>query len=94
MGLVDSITSGVVAGVVEEMWRSVRSVLIGATRCEDKCENTVLLETQGPCGIVRRCSDDTVTHDTSVQVKMSQETCTLSFFSGRRSVYRRMTQHW
>ena len=38
-----------------------------ADRCNDKCENTVLLETQGPCGIVRRCRDDTVTHDTSVQ---------------------------
>ena len=39
---------------------------IGATRCDDFCVNTVLLETQGPCGSVRRCSDDTVTHDTSV----------------------------
>ena len=45
---------------------------IGATRCDGKCGNTVLLETQGPCGGVRRCRDDTVTHDTSVQVKMSQ----------------------
>ena len=26
-------------------------------------------ETQGPCGSVRRCSDDTVTHDTHVQGK-------------------------
>ena len=45
---------------------------IGATRCDDKCANTVLLETQGPCGSVRKCSGDTVTHDTCVQVKMSQ----------------------
>ena len=37
---------------------------IGATRCDDQCVNTVLLETQGR---VRRCSDDTVTHDTGVQ---------------------------
>ena len=37
---------------------------IGATRCDDPCENTVLLETQGPCGSARRCRDDTVTHDT------------------------------
>ena len=26
-------------------------------------------ETQGPCGSVRRCSDDTVTVDTSAEVK-------------------------
>ena len=45
----------------------VRSVLIGATRCDDKCENTVLLKTQGPCGSARSCSDDTVTHEKSVQ---------------------------
>ena len=42
---------------------------IGATRCDDKCENTVWLETRGNCGRVRRCSDDTVTHDTHVQGK-------------------------
>ena len=55
----------------------VRSVQIGATRCDDRCENTVLLETQGPCGSVRRCRDDTVTHDTSVQGKChrSQASC-------------------
>ena len=47
----------------------VRSVLIGATRCDDKCENTDLLESQGPCGSVRRCRDDTVTHDANVQKK-------------------------
>ena len=41
----------------------------GATRCDDKCENTVWLETRGPCGSVRRCSDDTVTRDTHVQGK-------------------------
>ena len=40
---------------------------IGANRCDDKCVNTVLLETEGPCGSVRRCSGDTVTHDTGVQ---------------------------
>ena len=33
-------------------------------------KNTVLLETQGPCGSVRRCRDDTVTHDTNAQVKI------------------------
>ena len=48
--------------------RRVRSVLIGATRCSLVCENTVLLATQGPCGSVRRCRGDTVTHDTNVQV--------------------------
>ena len=37
---------------------------IGATRCDDKCVNTVFLETQGPCGSARRCGDVTVTHDT------------------------------
>ena len=45
---------------------------IGAIRCDDKCANTVSLETQAPCGSERKCSGDTVTHDTSVQVKMSQ----------------------
>ena len=45
---------------------------IGATRCDDKCANTVSLETQEPCGSVRKCSGDTVTHDTCVQVKMPQ----------------------
>ena len=44
---------------------------IGATRCDDKCAKTVLLETQGPCGSLRKCSGDIVTHDTRVQVKMS-----------------------
>ena len=33
------------------------------------CENTVLLETQGPCGSVRSCGVDTVTDDTGAQVK-------------------------
>ena len=42
----------------------VRGVQIGTTRCDDKCENTVLLETQGPCGR-RKCRDNTVTHDTT-----------------------------
>ena len=37
---------------------------IGATRCGDKFVNTVLLETQGSFGSVRRCRDVTVTHDT------------------------------
>ena len=37
-----------------------------------------LLETQWHCGSVRKCSGDTVTHDTSVQVKMSQA---MSLFS-------------
>ena len=50
---------------------------IGATRCDDKCKNAVLLETQGPCGSVRRCSGDTVTRDTSVQVKMSHVVCSV-----------------
>ena len=47
----------------------MRSVLIGATRCGVIYENTVLLETQGPCGSVRNCSADTVTYDTSTQVE-------------------------
>ena len=34
----------------------VRSVRIG----DDQCVNTVLLETQGRCGSVRRCRDDIV----------------------------------
>ena len=37
---------------------------IGAIGCDDTCENTVLLETQGPCGSARRCRDVTATHDT------------------------------
>ena len=44
-------------------------MLIGVIRCGDKCENTVLLETQGPCGSVRKCGADTVTDDTCAQVK-------------------------
>ena len=48
---------------------------IGETRRGDTCENTVLLETQGPCGSARRCSDDTVTHDTSVQGKCHMMWC-------------------
>ena len=44
---------------------------IGATRCDDKGANTVFLETQETCGSLRKCSGDLVTHDTSVQVKMS-----------------------
>ena len=48
-------------------------MLIGATPCGDKCENTVLLETQGPCGSVRKCSAGTASDDKSAQVKMSQE---------------------
>ena len=44
-------------------------MLIGATRCGVKCENTVLLETQGHCGSVRECSADTVTYDTGAQVE-------------------------
>ena len=47
----------------------VRSVRIGATRCDDTCENTVLLETQGPCGSVRKCGARTATDATSVLVK-------------------------
>ena len=39
---------------------------ISATRCDDKCANTALLETQRPCGSARRCRSDTVPHDTSV----------------------------
>ena len=55
-------------------WKSVglvRSVLIGATRCGDNCENTVLLETQGHCGSVRKCSAGTRTDDTSAQTRNS-----------------------
>ena len=44
---------------------------IGANRYDDKCENTVLLETQRPCGSVRKCSGDTITYDANAQVKMS-----------------------
>ena len=44
-------------------------MLIGATRCDDKCENTVFLETQGPCESERKCSTDTVTDDTSARVE-------------------------
>ena len=45
---------------------------IGATRCDDECANTVLLETQRPHGVVRRCSGEAVTRDTrGVQVMMS-----------------------
>ena len=47
----------------------VRSVLIGATRCSVICENTVLLETHGPCESVRKCSADTVTDDTSARLE-------------------------
>ena len=38
-----------------------------STRCCDKCVNTVLLQTEGPCGSVRKCSAGTVTDDTSAQ---------------------------
>ena len=44
-------------------------MLIGATRCIVICENTVLLETQEPCGRVRTCDVDTVTDDTGAHVK-------------------------
>ena len=44
-------------------------MLIGASRFSVMCENTVLLETQGPCGSVRESSADTVTYDTSAQVE-------------------------
>ena len=44
-------------------------MLIGATRCGVKCENTVLHETQGPCGSVRKRGADTVTDDTGAHVK-------------------------
>ena len=30
-----------------------------------------LLETEGPCGSARKCSDDTVTHDPIVHEKLS-----------------------
>ena len=39
-------------------------------------ENTVLLEAQGPCGSVRKCSASTITDDASAQVKMSHDTTT------------------
>ena len=44
-------------------------MLIGTTRCSVICENTVLLETQGPCGSVRECCADTVTDGTGAQVE-------------------------
>ena len=66
--------------------------LIGATRCDDKCANTVLLETQGPCGSVRNCSGDIVTHDTCVQVKMSQRSDNYwRNFASRNSVHLRIS---
>ena len=45
-------------------------MLIGATRCGVKCENTVLHETQGPCGSVRKRGADSVTDDTRAHVKV------------------------
>ena len=44
-------------------------MLIGTTRCSVICENTVLLETQGPCESVRKCGADRVTDDTSARVE-------------------------
>ena len=75
---------------------AMRSVQIGVTRCDDKCENTVLLETQGPCGSARRCSDDTVTHDTSVQGKCHKSHPTRSFFCNDEVACqsRRSRFHW
>ena len=59
-------------------WRDSFAVFRLSAQCADRCDpmwwqmgNTVLLETQGSCGSVRRCRDVTVTHDTSVQVKVS-----------------------
>ena len=40
---------------------AMHSVQIGVTRCDDKCENTVLLETQGPCGSVRASQSFSIT---------------------------------
>ena len=58
------------------LWR----LLIGATRCGVKCEITVLHETQGPCGSVRKCSADTVTDDTRAHVKdVTPETLGVTF---------------
>ena len=59
---------------------------IGATRCDDTCAKTVLLDTHGPCGGVRKCSGDTVKHDTNVQVKMSQQPRSASPCTGRLSL--------
>ena len=42
---------------------------VGATRCSVICENTALLETQGPCESVCKCSADTETDDTSARVE-------------------------
>ena len=57
--------------VFPNVWcECVRSVPIGATRCSVICENTVLLETQGPCESVRKCSSaDTVTDDPGARVE-------------------------
>ena len=75
---------------------AMRSVQIGVTRCDDKCENTVLLDTQGPCGTVRRCSDDTVTHDTGVQGKCHKSHPTRPFFCNDEVACqsRRSRFHW
>ena len=52
-------------------------------RCDDQCEKH-RFETQVPCGDVRRCRDDTVTHDTSVQVKMSHPQLLASLSHGHQ----------
>ena len=44
-------------------------MLIGATRCGVKCENTVFHETQGLCRSVRKRGADSVTDDTRAHVK-------------------------
>ena len=45
-------------------------------------KNTVLLETQGTCGSVRRCNDDTETHDTSIQGKCRNTPLVQCMFRG------------
>ena len=48
---------------------SVRGVQSVQPDVMTKCENTVLLETQEPCGSVRKCNGDTATDDRNVQGK-------------------------
>ena len=48
---------------------SVRGVQSVQPDVMTKCEYTVLLETQEPCGKVRKCNGDTETDDRSVQGK-------------------------
>ena len=72
-------------------------MLIGATRCDDKYENAIMLETQAPCGSVRKCSAGTVTNDTSAQVKVSHTRNSWRHFrrtSKQREVKTFLSRRW